>query len=47
MLFSFVEADMGGQDGQMEVRERVAAYVDDGHTVTVRRPGILGVLRNS
>ena len=31
MRFSFVEADMGGQDGQMEVRERVAAYVDAEH----------------
>ena len=31
-----------GKPHPMELRERVAAYVDDGHTVTVRRPGILG-----
>ena len=36
-----------GKSHPMEMRERVAACVDDGHTVTVRRPGILGVLRNS
>ena len=34
MRFSFVEADMGVKTGKphpMELRERVAAYIDAGH----------------
>ena len=36
-----------GKPHPMEVRERVAAYVDDGHGHRRGDPAFLGLLRNS